>query len=147
MRLGRNGRPAGRLWILCTICALLLGICFENVQADSSFAYLNLSDEICEGGADVGASAIRGAQKGIPEQQAFVPENTVQNGHALAPRRTARRAGARGNFAAVSCILAAGIFLSLFFFSQAAFFFDGLCEVVSNTVILRYIHVQDGEKA
>lgn len=147
VRFERNGRSAGRWWILCTICALFLGICFENVQADSSFAYLNLSDKTCESGGETGASALHAAKKGMPAQQAYVPENTVQNSHALAPRRTARRTGVRGNFAAVSCILSAGIFLPLFFFRQVFFFFDGLCEVVSNTVILRYIHVQDGEKA
>lgn len=147
MRFGKNGRFTGRLWILCTICALLLGICFENTQADSSFAYLNLSDKVCGGVGDIGSSALRAVHRGIPAQQAYVPEDSVQSSHALAPRRTARRTGSRGSFADVCCILPAGIFLSLSFFRQAAFFFDGLPEVISNTVILRYIHVQDGEKA
>lgn len=135
------------MWILCTICALLLGICFENVQADSSFAYLNLSDTVSDSEGNAGMSILHAVQRGIPDQQAYVPEDSVQSGHALAPRRTVRRTGARGSFADVSCTLPAGIFLLLFFFRQLIFFFDGLCGVVSNTVILRYIHVQDGEKA
>lgn len=153
MRFERNGRSAGRLWILCTICALLLGICFENVQADSSLAYLDLpdmaADAVVSGAfhAETEPSALCTPQRGIPTQQAYVPESSVQSGYALVPRRTARRTGSRGSFADVSCILLTGIFLSVFFFRQAVYFFDGLCEVISNTVILRYIHVQDGEKA
>ncbi len=183
----RNGRSANRFWILCTICALLLGICFDSLQADSSLAYRDLADTTAEmavpdasdagkaadtavqctagteavfpGDRDAGAafpgvshtgterSALCASQRGIPVQQAYVSESSCQGNNALVPRRTAKRTSSRGICGDIFGVLSAGELSFGLFSGRIALFTDGLCEVISNTVILHYIHGQDGEKA
>ena len=87
MRFEKNGRSGSRLWILCTICALLLGICFDSVQADSSLAYRDFAEAACDSGEYAGASALGAAKKGIPAQQAYVSETGGQGNNAIIPRR------------------------------------------------------------
>lgn len=146
MSMKKNRRSAALLWILCAICVLFSRICFDNVQTDPYLAYL----EAAAGGTDrtADASAFSAPQRGVQTQQAYVPENYAQDGgYAYLPRKTAQRTSVRSVINSVSCLLTAGIFSSVLFFGHTVFFSDGLCGIISNTVILRYIHGQDGEKA
>lgn len=144
MRLNRNRGFIAQLWILCIICTAILGICFDNTQTDSCLAY----QDIISGGIDnVGASVLLSPQKGVQTQQAYVPESFGLGSYALAPRKTTQRTNPRSVFGSALFILLPGIFSSSLFFGQTAFFSDGICGVISNTVILRYIHGKDGAKA
>ena len=147
MRFEKNGRSGSRLWILCTICALLLGICFDSVQADSSLAYRDFAEAACDSGEYAGASALGAAKKGIPAQQAYVSETRGQGNNAIIPRRSARRTVSGRILGSVFGILSAEKISLSYFFGPISLFTDGLCEIISNTVILQYIHGQDGEKA
>lgn len=142
------------LWILCMIGAIFAGICFDNVQAGSWLAYQNtgeatvapgVSDSFCDETAK--ASAICAERRGIEAGQAYVSEMSPQGGYTFLPRKTAQRTNSHRVFAGMLFMLFGGIFFTAFFFRQAVFFQGGLSEIVSNTVILRYIHGQDGEKA
>lgn len=84
-------------------------------------------------------------QKGIPAQ-AYVPTGQTQGNAELIPRKTAQRINSRYSTNNAAGILSAGVFSDTFFSGQTARSLDGSCEVFSNTVILHYIHRQDGEK-
>lgn len=154
MRFHKSGGFITGLWSLCIICAVFAGICFDNVQADSCLADQTagnpaetavVSGSFCGGTA--APSVLRGVRRGVLSGQAYVSEISVQGGYAFIPRKTAQRAASRSLLGSVLFLLLGGIFLSAFFSRQTAFFSDGLCEVISNTVILRYIHGQDGAKS
>lgn len=145
MRLEKNQRSAALLWILCAICVLFSRICFDNVQTDPYFAYREAAAEGADHAAD--ASAFSAPRRGVQAQQAYVPENGVQDGCAYLPRRTAQRTNPRNAFGSVSFLLLFGMFSAFCFSRHTIFFSEGLNEIISNTVILRYIHGQDGEKA
>lgn len=148
MRFNRKGKSTNLMWILCTICTLLLGICFHNVETDSYLAYQDLTFGSIDSSAEyVAASVLCSTQKGVPVQQFYISENSCQGSSALVPRKTTQRTLSRSACGASSNVLLMGICSSAFFFGQEALSFGGLCEVISNTVILHYIHRQDGEKA
>lgn len=153
MRLPKSGGFIARLWILCIIGTVFAGICFDTMQTDSCLAYQNAGNAAATDGAGGGlgddtavSPALRGTRRGIPAGQAYVSEISQQGGCALVPRKTAQRTISRNLFGG-TLLLFGGIFLSAFFSGRITLFRDGLREVISNTVILRYIHVQDGEKA
>lgn len=162
MRLKKNGKGAAWMWALCTICILFSRICFDNVQADPYLAYQETApgtDAISSGGMygeagrvsfdrvckTAGSVALDAPQKGIPAQ-AYVPTGQTQGNAAFIPRKTAQRINSRYSTNNVSGILPAGVFSDTLFSGQTARSLDGSCEVFSNTVILHYIHRQDGEK-
>lgn len=99
MSLSKRGGFAARLWILCIICSVFAGICFDNVRADSCLAYQNAgemphisgdSENLCNSYNESAVSlTLQGAERGIPSGQAYVPEGSVQGGYALIPRKTA----------------------------------------------------------
>lgn len=165
MRLKKNGKGAAWMWALCTICILFSRICFDNVQADPYLACQETapgstgqeSADFTSGveqTADLSAfrafqesevSVFNTTQKGIPAQ-AYVPTGQTQGNTALIPRKTAQRINSRYSTNNAAGILPAGVFSDTFFSGQTARSLDGSCEVFSNTVILHYIHRQDGEK-
>lgn len=154
MSLPEKGGFTARVWILCIICTVFWGICFDSVQADSCLAFSDAAGEAVTAGIGSGlcaetaaTPALRAAERGIPAGQAYVPELSVQGGYAFIPRRTTQRTNSRSVFGSILFMLFCGIFLFAFFDRQAILFSDGLSEIVSNTVILRYIHGQDGAKA
>jgi len=87
------------------------------------------------------------APKGVPAQQAYVSEASCQGSSAFVPRKATHRINLRCSFGNASGILSSGAFSDTLLLGRAALSFDGLCEVASNTVILQYIHRQDGEKS
>lgn len=165
MRLKKNGKSAAWMWALCTICILFSRICFDNGQADPYLAYQETAPGSAgqetagvvsgaERTADVSAfrafqeaeaSVFNTTQKGIPAQ-AYVPTGQTQGNAAFIPRKTAQRINSRYSTNNAAGILPAGVISDTFFSGQTARSLDGSCEVFSNTVILHYIHRQDGEK-
>ncbi len=154
MRLKKKGISAVLIWILCIICILFSGICCDNVPADLCLAYQETALVSAERDPVVtafstpqkeDASVFSTPQKGVPTQ-AYVPKGQVQGNSALAPRKTVQRANLRCRSGNAAGILPERIFSGTHFLGQTARSFDGLCEVFSNTVILQYIHRQDGEK-
>ena len=143
MRLKKKGISAVLIWILCIICILFSGICCDNVPADLCLAYQETALVSAE--RDSVVTAFSTPQKGVPTQ-AYVPKGQVQGNSALAPRKTVQRANLRCRSGNAAGILPERIFSGTHFLGQTARSFDGLCEVFSNTVILQYIHRQDGEK-
>lgn len=148
----KRGSMAG-LWILCMVCMILAGICFDNVQAGSWLAYQSTGEAAASGVSasscdkTANPSAVRTARRGIETGQAYVSEISMQGGYTFLPRKTTQRTNSRSVFVGMFIMLFGGIFFTANFFRQAVFFSGGLSEIVSNTVILRYIHGQDGEKA
>lgn len=90
-------------------------------------------------------SVFNTTQKGIPAQ-AYVPTGQTQGNIAFILRKTAQRINSRYSTNNAADVLPAGVFSDTFFSGQTARSLDGSCEVFSNTVILHYIHRQDGEK-
>ncbi len=143
MRLKKNGKSAAWMWALCTICILFSRICFDNGQADPYLAYQETAPG--SAGQEAEVSVFNTTQKGIPAQ-AYVPTGQTQGNAAFIPRKTAQRINSRYSTNNAAGILPAGVFSDTFFSGQTARSLDGSCEVFSNTVILHYIHRQDGEK-
>lgn len=141
-----NKRAVTLLWVLCTICTLFSRICYDNMQTDSSLAYADIAVGSDAASEDL-VSALCSAPKGVPAQQAYVSESSCQGSTAFIPRKTAQRINPRGTCGDTFGILPEGIFSDTFSAGLRALSSDGLCEIVSNTVILQYIHKQDGEKA
>lgn len=99
-------------------------------------------------GCDVIAeNMLRAARKGVPAQNAYVPESSAQGSTAFVPRKSAQRVNSRSTAGSISGVLPAETDANTLFSGQSALSYDGLCEVTSHTVILRYIHNQDGRKA
>lgn len=144
MRLKKNRKHTALVWILCSICILFSRVCFDNVQADPYLAYQETVSGITGQAAD--ASVFGAPQKGVPSQQAYVPEGSGQSSLVLVPRRMAQRINPRCYNSDVSGILPGGHLSDTLFSGHTALSFDGLSENFSNTVILHYIHGQDGEK-
>lgn len=148
------------LWVLCIICTLFSRICFDGTQTDPSLAY---SDIVFDGStiisaepeyspSDIGTngslrSVFCAAPKGVPAQQAYVSETSSQGSTAFVPRKTAQRINPRSAISSVDGIMPSEIFSDIFLSGRPALSSVGLCEITSHTVILRYIHRQDGEKA
>lgn len=143
MRLKKNVKSAAWMWALCTICILFSRICFDNGQADPYLAYQETAPG--SAGQEAEVSVFNTTQKGIPAQ-AYVPTGQTQGNAAFIPRKTAQRINSRYSTNNAAGILPAGVFSDTFFSGQTARSLDGSCEVFSNTVILHYIHRQDGEK-
>lgn len=125
------------------ICALLFGMCFDSVQADS---FLACQDSSQDSGDSSVAPALHRVQRAVPSEQAYTSRSLGQTQTALISRQTVRRLPlriCRGFFHSLpvmpfSPVRACG----LVFYSYTDFH-----EIISNTVILSYIHSQDGEKA
>lgn len=154
MSLPEKRGSTGSLWILCMVCMILAGICFDNVQAGSWLAYQNTGEAAdasgvfaSSGGETAKPSAVCTARRGIQTGQAYVSEISLQGGYAVLPRKTTQRTNSRSAVAGMFIMLLGGVFFTAFFVRQTVFFSDGLSQIVSNTVILHYIHGQDGEKA
>lgn len=147
MHPGKNRRSTLFVWILCTICILFSRICFDDVQTDPYSAYRGSFSGGANAGRSSDTSALSAPLKGVQTQQAYVPESCAQGGLAYLPRKTASRTSARSIFGSAAFLLLSELFFAFFFFGHTVVFPDGLDEIISNTVILRYIHGQDGEKA
>lgn len=135
------------VWILCTICILFSRICFDDVQTDPYLACRGSFSGSADAERALKASAFSAPLKGVQTQQAYVPEHDVQSGCAYLPRKMSSKTSARSILGSISFLFLSGLFFAAFFLRKTVAFGDGLDEIISNKVILRYIHGQDGEKA
>lgn len=133
-------KPVYLLWILCV---LLFGMCFDSVGADSFLAFA----PSCEDEISSGMASLHAQRRTSPAEQAYAPKALNPSETALAPCHSMRRSPSRPGrglvFAALSEESLSGLRASV----RRADSPVGFHEVASNTVIIGYIHRQDGEKA
>lgn len=126
------------------LCLLLLGMCLGNTPADSFFEYAN-TDSI-QAQSDFQAAAIRSGSKAVPSAQIYEPRTFTQSEAALSLRQAARRPSAR-TVRGLSLFLCILILFWLSLLCPASRYLRELIqEAVSHTVIINYIHRQDGQK-
>lgn len=138
------------VWILCTICILFSRICFDDVQTDPYLACrgsFSGSADAADAERTSDGAAFSAPLKGVQTQQTYVPEHGVQSGCAYLPRKASSGTNVRRALGSAAVFLLSGMLFFALFFGPINLFSDGLDEIISNKVILRYIHGQDGEKA
>ena len=144
MRLYR--KPACLIWILCF---LLFGMCFDSVGADSFSACHSLSayPPSCEGGSLSGSAALHAQRRNPPVEQAYAPKAMGHGDSVLGPCQAMRRSPSRPGRGLVFAALSESSVSQGGTSARRADSPVGFHEVASNTVIISYIHRQDGEKA
>lgn len=139
MRAKRNSIP-----FIYFLCILLLGMCLGNTPADSFFEYAN-TDSI-QTQNDFQAAAIRSGSKAVPSAQIYKPRTFTQSEAALSLRQTTRRSSVRTG-KGLSLLLCMLILFWLSLLCPASLYLRELIqEAASHTVIINYIHHQDGQK-
>ena len=132
------GRQKKSICFLLMICMLFLGMCFENIHADSSFSCENTTYTI---------STIRSAEETTLTKQVYYEETLAKEESIMDPQQAVRRIFSR---------ISRGISLNLAFVDIlpqiSPIFYTSLdCELAqessSNTIIVNYIHHKDGKKA
>lgn len=127
---------------------LFFGMCLDNVPADSFFGYSEtasgegLSSDLVHAGS---TSAYR-FLRDISAEQAYVPETLRTGDVVFAPRQTVRKSGiriCRGGCFAANTMDPLPLLFPPASGSDSHILF---CEIISNSVILDYIHRQDGQK-
>ena len=123
---------------LFMICLLFLGMCFENVQTDSSFLYENTTHT---------ASTLRSVEKPTLTDQVYRQETLSEQAYAINLRQAVRRPFTRTNRGAALNL----IFVDILPQISPIIYTSSDCELAnesfSNTVIVNYIHHKDGKKA
>lgn len=139
MRTKKNAVP-----VLFLLCMLLLGMCFGNTPADSFFEYANPAP--IHGQNDFRTAAIRSGSSAAPLAQIYEHRAFTQCEAALSPRQTMRRPSVRTGrgFSLLLCILV--LFSLSLLYPASQYPQEFFHEAASNTVIISYIHHQDGQK-
>lgn len=136
------------LCFLLILPILLFGMCLDNVQTDSFLGYSETAsgEGLSAGPVHAGsASAYRSVRK-VSTEQAYMPKTLRTGDTVFAPRQAVRKSGiriCRCGFSAANAIDALPLLFPPAFGSYSHILF---CEIISNTVILDYIHRQDGQK-
>ncbi len=126
------------------LCMLLLGMCFGNIPADSFFECVN--PDSFHSQSSFQTASIQSGSKAAPLAQIYEHRTFTQCEAALSLRHTQRRPSARTGrgFGLLFCALLLFSLSLLYLASQyPQVLFQ---EAVSNTVIISYIHHQDGQK-
>lgn len=138
----KEQRQARGIYALLITCMLLLGMCFEGLEADSSFLYALGQEEIPEASVICKAGDISLSQQAYlketgagREAQALIRQNTGKVFH------RALREGRSGVLPASRPELC--FFGRIFSFVDI----DAAGTSHSSMVILEYIHQKDGKKA
>lgn len=129
---------------LLVISLLLCGMCFETIQTDSSFV-CSTSDKYPN--STPPASTLRSPSKAFPSEQVYSPETLGQREVAAGIRQSARRSivkMGRGNY---YTLWTAVIIPQSFSAASINYNHTAMHAVRSNTIILGYIHHQDGKKS
>lgn len=123
---------------LFMICILFLGMCFENVQTDSSF--------LCENTAHT-VSTLRSTESPTLTDHVYRQETFSEQAYAVNLRQAVRRTFTRTNKGAALNL----IFVDILPQISPTIYTSSDCELIhesfSNTVIVNYIHHKDGKKA
>ena len=145
---GGNMHFSGRrnhIVISFLVYILLWGMCFGNIQTDSSFVCTDISVSAEEKSCSV--SVLQPAGKTTPLAQAYEQEAFGQVDNALVLRHNMRRTNSRnGRSSSFDCILLL-IFSTFLFHFPPTRALEDFQEVISNTVIIDYIHRKDGQKS
>lgn len=125
---------------LSMICILFLGMCFENVQTDSSFSYSS------ENTAHT-ASTFRSARHATLTNS-FYKQGTLTNEDCVTNLRQAvRRTFTRANKSAALNLILVDILPQI----SPIIYTSSDCQLTpepfSNTIIVSYIHHKDGKKS
>lgn len=131
--------------VLSLLCILFWGMCFGNVQTDSSFACTDSPSSGLEGSS--AASVLRPVGKSVPGAQAYTQKVLNQYENALVLRHAIRRTSPRSGRSSGFCLLLVSIISLLFPLLCVLRFHGDFHEIYSNTVIIKYIHHKDGRKA
>lgn len=118
---------------ILAVLLLLSGMCFENSRADASF-----SDAL-------NAVTIADAEQVSVSPAVRVEENVA--GQVMHAVKQIRRAGERSGFRTGADFSYVELLPRSLYFSEAAIAEPIENEVLSNTVILDFIHQKDGKKA
>lgn len=137
----RYRKPVYLLWILCV---LLFGMCFDSVGADSFSASAPSYEEE---GVLSGAASLHARRRIPPAEQAYAPKAMNHGETVLVPCQAMRRSPSRPGRGLVFAALSGDSFSVHGASVRRADSPAGFHEVTSNTVIIGYIHRQDGEKA
>ncbi len=131
-------KPVYLLWLLCV---LLFGMCFDSVGADSFLAFAPSRED----GILSGAASLHARRGNPPAEQAYAPK-AFSHGETALPTCQAMRTSPSGP---QDCLRGAvrASYSACGASVRAAGSPVGFHEVVSNTVIICYIHRQDGKKA
>lgn len=123
---------------LLMISMLFLGMCFEDIEADSCFAY-QLSVQT--------NSTLRSMQNTSLSHQSFTEETTIGQPVSAIIRQAAKRSCSRTGRNSELDLLSAEILWHNFptFFTLSSR--ESGYEIPSNTVIVDYIHHKDGKKS
>lgn len=124
------------------ISLLLCGMCFENIQTDSSF----LCSTFCED-LDEDDFSLHFFEPDLPLEQVYSPELPGQRQITAAMLRSAPKSSVtpdrKGCHALSSSVTCPHILYSIFMYHSNT----AIYAVNSNIVILGYIHHQDGKKS
>lgn len=132
----RYKKPVFLLWILCV---LLFGMCLDSIGADSYSAY----SSSCEGSA----ASLHAQHRNSPVEQAYAPKAQGTGEAALAPCQAMRRSPSRAGRSLILAALWEDSFSARVASVHSTVFPVDFHEITSNTVIISYIHRQDGAKA
>lgn len=123
--------------LLLVICMLLSGMCFERFETDSFFSYKYSKDtsSVLNSDSDVSTSSKILVEEPLGQRDAIT--SSRQSRHS--EERTGARTDLYLSFLEILPLNPALIFSSIA---------DNLYnEIISNTVIINYIHQKDGKKA
>lgn len=137
--------------ILCFLLILpifLFGMCLDNVQTDSFLGYSETAsgEGLSAGPVHTGSASAYHSVRKVSTEQAYMPKTLRTGDTVFAPRQAVRKSGIR--ICRCGCSAANAIDALPLLFPPASGFDSHIlfCEIISNTVILDYIHRQDGQK-
>lgn len=136
------------LCFLLILPILLFGMCLDNVRTDSFLGYSETAsgEGFSSGPVHAGSASAYHSLRKVSTEQAYMPETFRTGDAVLAPRQAVRKSGIR--ICRCGCFAANAIEDLPLLFPPASGSDSHIlfCEIISNTVILDYIHRQDGQK-
>ena len=128
---------------LLILSMLFFGMCFDAVQTDS---FLACREECTYGAVHAAPPGLHSAGRSVSPEKAYVPETFRTDASILAPQSSSRSGG---RICRSSCIPPSATDVLPLLFPPASGSDSHVVfrEIISNTVIITYIHRQDGQKA
>ena len=120
------------------ICMLFLGMCVENIQADSFFSY--------ESSAHSASSLLSGERTTLTTQEYKIDYFSKEECFSSSSQ-VIRRSFSRSNKGAALCLLIVDILPLIFPFIHTSSDYELADESYFSTVIVNYIHLKDSKKA
>lgn len=140
-----SGSKRTSMFSFCLLCVLLIGMCLGTMPADSFLEYTCVTS--FEGENPLPALSIQSPGKSTPSAQIFEHRAFGPCEAALSLRHTAKRHSARPGRTFGFVPMTADIFSLILPYRTYTCCYGIFHEIFSNTVIINYIHRQDGQKA